>query len=200
MTRVYVRPSVKTRKRRRRRRAISLVVYIAIVFLLAWYFDSQSTTTVIFVRHADVNDAIANDSAAELNAIGRQRAELLAEFLESIDVVQGVDAIYVSPATRTLQTAEPLAERLSVEPTEADHTDVVGFMKDVLRDHNREIVLVVTEGEMIAPLVEELHGSKNIAEFAADEYDKIFIVTIPRWGKVKTLQLRYGIGWSPVAH
>ena len=200
MTRVYVRPSVKTRKRRNRRRAITLFVYIAIVLLLAWYFDSQSTTTVIFVRHADVNQPQANDATSELNAVGHERAELLADFLESVDVVQGVNAIYVSPTTRTLQTAEPLAKRLSVEPMVADHTDVVGFMKDVLYEHTREIVLVVTESEMIAPLVEELHGSKNIAEFAPDEYDKIFIVTIPRWGKVKTLQLRYGIGWSPELH
>jgi hypothetical protein len=37
-----------------------------------------------------------------------------------------------------------------------------------------------------------LHGSKNIPEIGPDDYDDFFIVTIPLYGKVKTLQLHYG--------
>lgn len=199
MSRVQVRPTAKTRQRRRRRRAIVLSVYVAIVFLLAWYFESQGTTTIIFVRHADTDLPLASQSNAPLNGAGHQRAELLADFLQDVDVVQGVNAIYVDSMKRTHQTAMPLAQRLGIDPIVADHTDVVGFMRDVLQEHKREIVLVVTEADMIAPLVEELHGSKNIAELRADEYDKVFIVTIPWWAKVKTLQLPYGTGWKPSA-
>ena len=61
----------------------------------------------------------------------------------------------------------------------------------MLFEHRREIVLVVTQSDILAPLVEELHGSKNIADFAPDEYNRMYIVTIPRWGKVKTLELPY---------
>jgi broad specificity phosphatase PhoE len=197
MTRVQVRPTAKTRQRRRRRRAFTLLVYVLVVFGLAWYFESQGTTTVIFVRHADIDQPEVQDRDVALNATGLARAELLADYLESIDVVAGPDAIYVSPLKQTQQTAAPLANRLGIETEVADPYDVVGFMRNVLVDHKREIILIVTHSDLIAPLVEELHGSKNIAEIAPDEFDNLFIVTIPWWGKVKTLQARYGVGWVP---
>ena len=194
MTRVHVRPTAKTRQRRRRRRLITLSTYIVAVFVLAWYFESQGTTTIIFVRHADIDRAMAEDTDVSLNAAGLARAESLADYLERIDVVAGPNAIYVSPAKRTQQTAAPLAKRLGVEPVVADHYNVVGFMNDVLFEHKREIVVIVSHSDIIASLVEELHGSKNLDEFAADEYDRIIIVTIPWFGKVKTLQLSYPAG------
>lgn len=196
MTRVHVRPTAKTRKRRRRRRGFTLLAYVVIVFGLAWYFESQGTTTIIFVRHAETDQTMDRDHDLPLNALGHARAELLADTLENIDVVAGVNAIYVSPRIRTQQTAAPLAKRLGVEPKIADHYDIVGFMKTVLWEHKREIVLVVTHSDVIASLVEELHGSKNIADFEPDEYDRIYIVTIPWWGKVKTLEWVYGLGWE----
>ena len=169
-----------------------------VVFALAWYFDSQGTTTIIFVRHADVDQSMSKDDALPLNRRGWDRAELLADALDNVDVTGGVDAIYVSAAKRTQQTAEPLAKRLGIEPEVADPYDVVGFMKMVLFEHKREIVLIVTHRDIIAPLIEELHGSKNIAEIPSDDFDDMFIVTVPWWGKVKTLQYAsYTNGWVP---
>lgn len=194
MSRVHVRPTARTRQRRRRRRTITLAVYVVIVFALAWYLESQGTTTIIFVRHADIDRPQVQNEDVPLNATGLARAELLADFLESIDVVAGVNAIYVSPFTQTHQTAAPIAKRLGLDYEVADPYNVVSFMKTVLFEHKREIILVVTHSDIIAPLVEELHGSKNIAEIAPDDYDDIFIVTIPWWGKVKTLQFPYGGG------
>lgn len=196
MTRVQVRPSAKTRKRRRRRRAITLLTYIAVVFLLAWYFESQGTTTILLVRHADVDQPELMEDQA-LNATGLVRAELLADYVDNIDVVQSVNAIYASPLRQTQQTAAAIAKRHDIEVQVADPYDVVGFMKDVLFQHKREIVLIVTHADAIAPLVEELHGSKNLAEIGPNDYENIYIVTIPWWGKVKTLQAPYANGWKP---
>jgi broad specificity phosphatase PhoE len=193
MTRVQVPATPKTRKRRRRRRLISLLTYAIVVFGLAWFFESQGTTTVIFVRHADTDVVMGDaDEATPLNRSGLLRAELLADFLDHVDVVGGVDAIYASEAKRTQQTAEPLAKRLDIEIEIADPYDVAAFMKDVLWKHKREIVLVVTHKDAIAPLVEELHGSKNLAPIASDDFDNVYIVSIPWFGKVKTLQVSYG--------
>jgi len=142
-------------------------------------------------RAEDIDQAMTQDEDTPLNAAGLARAEELADFLDNVDVVAGVNAIYVSPMKRTQQTAAPLAKRLELEPQVADQTDIVGFMKMALFEHKREIVLVVSHSNLIAPLVEELHGSKNIAEFAPDEYNRMYIVTIPWWGKVKTLEVPY---------
>ena len=185
------------KRRRRRRRAVSLLVYSLLVFGLAWFFESRATTTIILVRHADTEVPTAMGGDPPLSALGIARANLLADFLGDIDVVAGVDAIYASEFRRTQQTAAPLAERLELEVAIADQSDIVGFMEDVLSGHRGEIVLIVSHSNTIAPLVEELHGSKNIPEIAEGEHDNIYIVTIPRFEKVKTLRLRYGLGWSP---
>lgn len=180
--------------RRRRSRAFPILGFVFTAIGLAWFFESQATTTVIFVRHADTELSAEQQNDPPLNSRGRVRAELLADFLADVDVVAGVDAIYASELRRTQETARPLADRLDLEVAVANPYEHEAFMGEVLRDHKGEIVLVVTHGDAIAPLVEELHGSKHVPEIAPDEYDNVYVVSIPWFGKVKTLRFRYGLG------
>lgn len=186
-------------ERRRQRWRIAVIIgYAAIAFGIAWFFESQATTTIVFVRHTDIDHPEAIVGDPPLNAAGRARANLLARFISSIDVVQGVDAIYATGTQRTRQTAEAIAKPRGIKVETADPTDVVGFMEHVLSEHKGQITLVVVDREQIAPLIEELHGKKNIPQIGPDEYDDFYIVTVP-WGggaKVKTLRLLYGLGWS----
>ena len=197
MARVHVRPTAKTRKRRRRRRLITLFSYCIVVFALAWFFESQGTTTIVFVRHTDVAEPESAGPQTPLTRVGTLRAELLADYLEYFDVIKSVDAIYVDATTRTQQTAAPIAKRLNLEPVVADHDQVVSFMKKVLFEHKREIILIVTQADDISPMVEELHGHKSIAEIGPDDYRYLYVVSIPWFGKVKTYQQLYANGWVP---
>jgi broad specificity phosphatase PhoE len=197
MARVPQRSAAERKRRQRRRRVVSFVVYVLLALGLAWFFEQQATTTILFVRHADTAPITDTNRNPPLNARGRARAELLADFLEDIDVVASVDVIYASEFLSTQQTAKPLANRLGLRVNLADPYDTVPFMKQVLGDHKGRIILVVTHADTISPLIRELHGSKNVPEIAPDEYDNLYIVTIPWFGKVKTLRLRYGIGWKP---
>lgn len=214
MAQARQRSTNRDRRRRRRGRIVSIVLFVLATFGLAWFFESQATTTIILVRHADTDlsaagpgapgdvpgaiGAQASGAAADppLNDRGRARAELLADFLEDIDVIASVDAIYATESQRTRQTAMPLAERLDLDVAVTDHYDYVGFMTDVLSEHKGRIVLVITNGDAIAPLVEELHGSKNVPEIGPADYDNLYIVTVPWFAKVKTLRLRYALGWE----
>jgi len=182
--------------RRRGARLIPIAGFIVTCLGLAWFFESQATTTVIFVRHTDADQTVSTVDPP-LNRLGQQRADLLADIIQDIDVVAGVDAIYASDFRRTQQTAAAIAERLELEVQIRDPYLVEPFMEQVLIDHKGEIVLVVTDSDSIAPLVEELHGSKNVPEIAEEEYGNIYIVTIPWFGKVKTLRLRYGFYEKP---
>jgi broad specificity phosphatase PhoE len=184
-------PSSADRRRRRRLRLIPIIGYTIVALGLAYFFEQRPSTTVIFVRHADTDVAMATDDVS-LNARGRQRAELLADFMEDIDVVSGVNAIYASDQRRTQETAAPLAKRLSLNVEIADHHDVNGFMDRVLRDHGGDIVLIVSHADTIAPLIDELHGSKRLPAFGPDDFNEVYIVTIPWYGKVKTLRVHYG--------
>jgi broad specificity phosphatase PhoE len=186
-------PSPNDRRRRRRLRLIPIIGYTLVVLGLAYLLGEQPSTTVIFVRHADTDASMAGpDDDAPLNARGRQRAELLADFLENVDVTGSVNAIYASDKRRTQETAAPLAKRLNIPVQIADHLDPKGFMDQVRDDNPGKIVLIVSHSNTIQPLIDELHGSKNLKPFASDEFNRVYIVTIPRpLGKVKTLELFY---------
>jgi len=187
-------PSPNDRRRRRRLRLIPIIGYTIVALGLAYFLGERPSTTVIFVRHADTDAAMAGpDDDPPLNARGRQRAELLADDLENIDVAGGVNAIYASDKRRTQETAAPLANRLNIPVEIANHLDAEGFMRRLLRDHSGKIVLVVSHSNTIAALIDELHGNgERLKPFASDEYDRYYVVTIPRpLGKVKTLELHY---------
>jgi broad specificity phosphatase PhoE len=186
-------PNPNDRRRRRRLRLIPIIGYTIIALAAGYFLGEQPSTTVIFVRHADTDAAMAGpDDDPPLNERGRQRAELLADFLEKVDVTGSVNAIYASDKRRTQETAAPLAKRLNIPVEIADHLDTKGFMDRVRRHNRRQIVLIVSHSNTIQPLIDELHGSKNLKPFAPDEFNRIYIVTIPRpLGKVKTLEFTY---------
>src|SRR5688572_3862763 len=129
-------PSPNDRRRRRRLRLIPIIGYTVVALGLAYFLAERHATTVVFVRHADTDAAMAGpDDDPPLNARGRQRAELLADYLENIDVTGSVNAIYASDKRRTQETAAPLANRLNIPVQIADHLDTEDFMDRVRREH-----------------------------------------------------------------
>lgn len=184
------------RKRRRRRRRIQiLVVYTALAFGFAWFLESQSTTTVIFVRHAE--KALLPEDNPGLTPAGQARAAELARQLSEADVVAGIDAIYSSAYRRTEETAKPLADALGLAITPYDAADTETIMDEVVSDHRGEVVLVVGHSNTVPALIGNMGASKNVPEIAEDEYDNIYIVSIPWFGKTKTIRLRYGTPYAP---
>jgi len=117
----------------------------------------------------------------------------LSEILESIDVVTGVDAIYATQLRATQETAEPVSKSLSLPINVIDVTNVKGLIKTVMDKHKGKIVLIVTHPDALPKLVVELQGSKKIEPITLAGNNKIFIVSVPWFGKVKTLQLKYGV-------
>jgi broad specificity phosphatase PhoE len=178
-------------KRKIRIRKLPVIGYIVVVLGLAWFFEQQATTTIIFVRHAET-DAAAGDADPPLSARGRQRAQLLADFLADVDVVKSVDAIYATTSRRTQETAMPLAARLGYTLNIDDPYLVERFMRRVMRDRRGKITLIVTDGDAIAPLIAELHGSKRVPAFGPINFGELYVVTIPYYEKVKTLRFHYG--------
>ncbi len=185
----------RRRRRRRLRRQAAVLIFLLVAFGLAWFFESQATTTVIFVRYAD--RAVDQGENPGLSAAGQARAEELMRVLVDVDVVAGPDAIFATQYRFTQETAEPLAQRLHLPVQVVDVTDAAGLVKRILHDYKGRIVLVITHTEPLPNLIRELHGSKKLPEIAADEYDNLYIVSIPWYGKVKTLRLRYG---APYVH
>jgi len=181
------------RKRRRpqlKRVPVVLVSYFLFVLLVAWYFENQATSTLIVVRHAEKADIPGEDPP--LSEAGQARAELLAEMLADVDVVAGVDAIYVTPFLRSEQTARPLADRLGLELNVYEPKDLEQLERTIKKRHKGQIVLVVGHSNTVPSIVAQFSGSKKIPPFAENQYYDLFVLSMPWFGKVKTLSLKYG--------
>lgn len=186
--------SEKDRSRRRRKRVLAIVLYVAIAIGLAWFFESQATTTVIFVRHAEKDLSIEEDPP--LTSAGRERVAELTRQLVDADVVAGIDAIYSTPFKRTRQTAEPLSARLGIPINSYDPDDNDAVLSDILRKYKGKIILVVAHSDTVPTLIADLGASKKVPPIAENEYDNIYIVSIPWFGKTKTIRLRYGDAYT----
>lgn len=178
------------RKKRRRRRIQVVLLYTAIAIGLAWFFESQATTTIIFVRHAEKAESPPEDP--ELSEAGKRRVAELTRQLVDADVVAGIDAIYSTPYKRTMETARPLSEALSLPINRYDPGDNEAVLETILKEHKGKIILVVGHSDTIPGLIADLGASKRIPPIDDAEYDNIYVISIPWFGKTKTIRLRYG--------
>ena len=182
--------SESDRRRRRRRRAAIIIIYIAIAVGLAWFFESQATTTIIFVRHAEKSQDPPEDPG--LSPAGIHRVAELTRQLADADVVAGVDAIYSTPFRRTQETVKPLSKALGLPVNEYDPNDNEAVLETILKNHKGKIILIVAHSNTIPTLIADLGASKKVPPIAEDEYDNIYIISIPWFGKTKTIRLRFG--------
>jgi broad specificity phosphatase PhoE len=204
------------RRQRRRRRVQFIVIYTAIAIGLAWFFESQATTTIIFVRHAEKAQMpgidtgmdpagetpameLTPDSDPGLSAAGRRRARELARQLVDADVVAGIDAVYATPYRRSQETARPIADALDLPINTYDAADTETVLESILKDHKGKIVLVIGHSNTLPELIANLGASKKVPPIAEDEYDNIYLVSIPWFGKTKTIRLRFGEPYVPAA-
>lgn len=187
--------NVERRRRRRRRRIQVIVIYTAIAIGLAWFFESQATTTMIFVRHAEKASLPVDDPG--LSEAGIRRAAELSRQVADADVVAGVDAIYATQYRRAQETARPVADALDLPINTYDAADTEQVLEEILGNYKGKIILVVGHANTLAPLMANLGASKKVPPIADDEYDNIYIVAIPWFGKTKTIRLRYGEPYAP---
>ena len=181
----------KDRKQRRRRRLIQvIVIYTAIAIGLAWFFESQATTTIIFVRHAEKATQPADDPG--LSEAGQGRVAELTRQLVDADVVAGIDAVYATDYNRTQETARPIADALDLPINSYDAQDTETVLETILKDHKGKIVLVVGHSNTVPALIANLGASKKVPPIDENEYDNIYIISIPWFGKTKTIRLRFG--------
>jgi broad specificity phosphatase PhoE len=185
---------LERRRKRRRRRTHAIIIYTAIALWLAWFFESQATTTMIFVRHAEKALTPVDDPA--LSPEGQVRAKELARQLAEADVVAGIDAIYSTPYRRTVETAQPVADALGLEVNPYDPAAEEEELDRILKEHKGEIILIVGHSNTVPTLIAELGASKLVPPIAEFEYDNIYLVSIPWFGKTKTIRLRYGAPYT----
>ena len=162
-----------------------VVCRVVVAGLLPWacVIAAEPIRTVILVRHAE--RAGGNDPSIGINEAGRCRATVLAGMLSDAKV----SSIYTSEIVRTQQTAEPLAQRLSIKPEVVAAKDIDALVAK-LRRAEEGTVLVVGHSNTIPAIVERLSG-ENEPAIGDGEYDKMFVVTLIGPNHARVVVLRY---------
>lgn len=161
------------------------VLILAAALGLGYLSFYSPVTTVLLVRHAE-KSAQPPDNPT-ISPAGQARSQELARVLDGANI----RAIYATQFARTQQTVEPMAKRLGLPVTQVDASDVAGLVNHILANHRGEAILVAGHSNTVPNIIEKLNAGQ-IPAINDTEYDKLFVVTVYRFGKAKVVQLRYG--------
>ncbi len=167
--------------------ALAGVVFLAIVFA---YWNSATTTTVVVIRHAEKQVGAISD--APLAPPGEVRAARLAQMFGDAAKFGRVQKIYVTDTRRTQQTAAGVVQRLGVTPEiVAGKTDSKALAKRVLRENRGGRALVVGHSNTVPEIVAALSGHSDVPPMGDEEFDTLYVVTVPTIGRASVLRLKY---------
>ena len=160
---------------------------------------------ILLMRHSttnDVNNQLAGRIDTPLNEDGRQRAHALAVALST----QPIQAIYASPLQRTMQTAEPLADRLRLQVQPEDSLIQVNYgnwetrpfwelqQDPDWRRYVEEPSGQIPGGEHITDVVQRV--SKGLKQIAADNPGDGMVLAVTH-GSIIRFAIAHFLGMEP---
>jgi broad specificity phosphatase PhoE len=146
----------------------------------------QAQQVVFLVRHGE--QASGSDDPP-LTEAGQRRAKALAALLKDA----GLTAIYVSQWQRTIQTAEPVAQALQLEPTRLPGRDIEGLLERLRTQHAEGRVLIVSHS-LTVPRLLKAFGHPEEVVIEKEEYDRLFVIVPKPTGPPLVVVLRYSGG------
>lgn len=146
---------------------------------------TSEVTTLFIVRHAE--KASDGTSDPDLNEIGKDRANRLANLLQNEELT----AIYSTPYKRNMQTAQPTAEKHSLNIEEYDPRNPAGLFEEILSNHQGGNILITGHSNTVPGLLNILLGERRFAQLNDDEYENFFIVYLKKVGEAKVSRLTF---------
>jgi broad specificity phosphatase PhoE len=181
-----------TRRRRTFLAPLWLLAMIG-VFVLAMafaYWNSATTTTFVVLRHAEKQVGAISD--APLSPQGEVRASRLAQMFGDNQAFGRVGKIYVTNTRRTQQTAAGLAQRLGLDPVVVGATlDSRELARRALRENRGRRALIIGHSNTVPEIVAALAHMESVPPMADEEFDTIYVITVPTIGKVSVLRMKY---------
>jgi phosphohistidine phosphatase SixA len=167
--------------------AMAALVIIAVAFA---YWRSTTTTTIVLLRHAEKQVGAIAD--APLTPQGELRATRLAQMFGDASSYGRVQKIYVTDTRRTQQTAAALAQRLNLKPEVVDARSSSGELaRRALRENRGGRALIVGHSNTVPEIVKALADSDEVPPIADDEFDTLYVVTVPSIGRASVLRIKY---------
>jgi broad specificity phosphatase PhoE len=154
------------------------------------YWNSATTTTIVVIRHAEKQVGAISD--APLSPQGEVRASRLAQMFGDNESFGRVKKIYVTNTRRAQQTVAALAQRLALTPAVVDaKTDSRELAQRILRENRGARALVVGHSNTVPEIVAALARIDGVPPMGDEEFDTVYVVTVPTIGKVSVLRLKY---------
>lgn len=166
-----------------------LLLLLAALAAVAPSVSAQETTTVILVRHAEKDVEPAGDPV--LTAAGTERAATLAAELAD----RGIAGIIVSEYARTRLTAQPLAERLGIEPEVASvraglREHALGIAALIRSRYAGKTVLVVGHSNTLPAIIAALGA--EVEPICDGTYGNLYVVTLREGERTAVTRRSYG--------
>jgi phosphohistidine phosphatase SixA len=187
-------PETPTLMRRRRPflAPLWLLAFAGLAFLVVAfaYWNAATTTTVVLIRHAEKQVGAISD--APLAPAGEVRAARLAQMFGDASEFGRVQKIYVTDTRRTQQTAAGVAQRVGVRPEIVTaKTSSRDLASRVLNENHGGRALIVGHSNTVPEIVAALTHRDDVPPIGDDEFDTLYVVTVPTIGRPSVLRIKY---------
>lgn len=134
--------------------------------------DTQSITTLYFIRHAEKDRSDTNNKNPHLTKIGKQRAEKWSEVLKNISF----DKVYSTNYYRTIETATPTAKinGLKISYYDPKSLNIKGF----LNENEGKNVLVVGHSNTTPAFVNSILNNKRYQDIEDSNNANLYVINV----------------------
>ena len=136
--------------------------------------QSNQTTTIYLVRHAEKVTTDPNDKDPELSKDGTQRTKSLMKKFKKIKL----SAIYSSSYKRTILSAKSVAENKKLEISYYDPKQLGQLATNIRQKNIGQNILIVGHSNTLLETIESLGGKTPITIIEDNDYHYFFILTI----------------------
>lgn len=148
-------------------------------------FNDKDVTVFFIVRHAEKDTT--GGTNADLNAVGRGRADALVHILKKVHVHK----VYSTDKPRTKNTAKPLAvfKRRPVEIYDAKMQKEL--LESLIKIEKGKNIFMVGHSNTVPQLVNILRGSDVEKDLSDNDYSTMYIVSVKHIGEAKVQVLHF---------
>lgn len=158
-----------------------------VLIILSILFNSTSPqfqqeepeTTYYLIRHAEKDRSDSSDRDPQLTEAGKVRAVKWADVLKDVDL----DAIYSTPYARTMQTAQPTADKKNLKIQNYDPKK--RYSQQFQDDTKGKKVLVVGHSNTTPQFVNAILQDSKYEDIDDGENGALFIVKIYEDGSIE---------------
>ena len=140
--------------------------------------ENSTSTTYYFIRHAEKDKSDVSNKNPHLNMNGILRAAKWTLVFENIQF----DAVYSTNYHRTIETAQPTAEKNKVDITIYDPRNL--DLENFLANTKGKRVLVVGHSNSTPTFVNSILGKEKYTQIDESNNANLYIVTISSTGDI----------------